>query len=117
MHRFFAFILLLSHMNTSMFLPQVPQEDVYDESGNQLDDITSVYEWVMVELGYDHQADDENDDSGQSFHVPHFEYFVQPIFKERKNTSINRKERKFFYPDNEKAVAASYDILKPPPKR
>ena len=79
MKKLFAFILLLSHMNTSMFLPQVPENDVYDKNGNQLDDITSVVECVMVYLDIDHHTDDENDDQGQNFHmVKIFEYCFQP---------------------------------------
>jgi hypothetical protein len=41
MKKLLAFILLLSHMNTSMFLPQVPEDDIYDGNGNQVDDINS----------------------------------------------------------------------------
>ena len=62
-------------MNTSMFLPQVPEDDVFDKSGRQIDDINSVVEWVATALGYDHTSDDEDDDSGQNFHlVKSYEY-------------------------------------------
>ena len=69
MKKILAFFLLISHMNTSMFLPQVPEDDVYDTNGNQLDDINSIVEYVMVKIGLDHTADDEDNDSGQNLHV------------------------------------------------
>lgn len=69
MKKCLAFILLLSHMNTSMFLPQTPENDVFDRSGQQVDDINSVVEFLCVKLGYDHTCDDEDNDSGQYFHV------------------------------------------------
>ena len=82
MRRVLAFIVLLSHMNTSMLLPQCAIPDVYDSNGNQIDDITSIVELIRVDLGYDHHADDENDDSGQSFHVARCEFVIQPFFQE-----------------------------------
>lgn len=116
MRRFVAFILLLSHMNTSMFLPQVPEQDVYDAKGNQLDDITSIVELVRVKLGYDHHADDENDDSGQNFHVPHFEYTFEPFSEEIKHDFIIKKSDQFPDHHEQKIPSVSYDIIVPPPK-
>jgi hypothetical protein len=104
-------------MNTSMFLPQAPEADVYDANGNQLDDITSIVELIRVQLGYDHHADDENDDSGQNFHIANFyEYTFQPFYTEIKNESrINKQDR--FHDLNESIIPSiSYDILVPPPK-
>ncbi|MEO9145339.1 MAG: hypothetical protein ABI237_07245 [Ginsengibacter sp.] len=117
MRRLLAFILLISHMNTSMFLPQAPEVDVYDTNGNQLDDITSIVELVRVQLGYDHHADDENDDSGQNFHIVNFyEYTFQPFFTEEKNETLLEKETRFHNLDESKTLSISYDILVPPPK-
>ena len=69
MKKIVAFILLLCHMNTSMFLPQMDEEDVYIASGQQVDDINSVVEYVdQVMLGHkDDTPEDEDDDSGQNF--------------------------------------------------
>ena len=118
MKRLLAFILLLSHMNTSMLLPQAPEEDVYDCNGNQLDDITSIVELVMVKLGIDHHADDENDDQGQNFHIVKiFEYCFQPSFSEinYKGFAIDKKTMFGVYKEN-KTPDVSFDIIIPPPK-
>jgi len=118
MRRLLAFILLLSHMNTSMFFPQVPEEDVYDSRGNQLDNITSIVEWVRVKTGLDHTADNENDNRAQSLHqVKDFQYTFDPTSFTKnisacfKLVNVNYTE----YPHS-KIPSVSYDILVPPPK-
>ena len=118
MKKLLAFILLLSHMNTSMFLPQVPEDDIYDGNGNQLDDINSIVEFVMVKLGIDHHADDEDDDSGQNFHLVNATvYFYQQEIK-------ILEQQKFTDPIGHSYTGyiscrlntPSYDIIAPPPK-
>lgn len=116
MKRFLAFLLLVSHMNTSMFLPQAPEQDVYDANGNQLDDITSIVELVRVKLGWDHTADDENDDSGQNFHIVNTEYTIEPFFGKVNNDFAINYSKEFFDYKELKIPAMSYDILVPPPK-
>ncbi len=117
MKKLLAFILLLSHMNTSMFLPQVPEDDVYDANGNQVDDINSVVEYVMVKLGLDHHADDEDDDSGQNFHLVKNAEFFPPVFSEIKTNDFFTTEPAVFgeYKEN-KIPMISFDIIIPPPK-
>lgn len=116
MRRFLAFILLLSHMNTSMFLPQAPEQDLYDVNGNQIDDITSVVELMRVKLGFDHHADDENDDSGQNFHICHSEYTFETFSKEIKQGFVTKKSDDFCDLNGQKIPSVSYDIIVPPPK-
>lgn len=116
MKRWLAFILILSHMNTSMFLPQVPEQDVYDANGNQLDDITSLVELVRVKLGYDHRADDENDDSGQNFHIVNTTYTIEPAWRELKNDVALNNGSDFHDFILSKIPSVSYDIIVPPPK-
>jgi hypothetical protein len=117
MKRMLAFFLLLSHMNTSMFLPQVPEDDIYDTNGNQVDDINSVFEYVMVKIGLDHHADDEDDDSGQNLHiVTGFQYTFQPFFSEIIKKYSENKTDSFGEYSQEKIPSISYDIIVPPPK-
>jgi hypothetical protein len=118
MKKLFAFILLLSHMNTSMFLPQVPENDIYDKNGNQVDDINSIVEFVMVHLGLDHHADDEDNDQGQNFHIVKiFDYCFQPLFSEiKKDDSTGIKEAIFGEYKECKIPDVSVDIIIPPPK-
>ena len=119
MKKIAALFLLLSHMNTSMFLPQVAMDDVYDANGQQTDDITSVVEYIRVTLGYDKTADDENDDSGQNFHVvKNIEYSFQQqvIVIDRQDFSELKKNTfgEYKIPSHN---APSFDILTPPPNQ
>lgn len=118
MKKLLAFILLLSHMNTSMLLPQAPEDDVYDKNGNQVDDINSIVEFVMVHLGIDHHADDEDDDQGQNFHIVKvFEYCFQPVFNNIKTNEFSITEHAMFGEYKEDKIPnISLDITIPPPK-
>ena len=117
MKKCFAFILLICHMNTSMFLPQVQEEDVYNENGVQVDDINSIVELINVELGYDKTADDEDDDSGQNFHVvklPEYSFQQQSVLIERPDfKNINSKAFSEYKVASVKSVVK--DIVTPPP--
>lgn len=118
MRRLLAFILLLSHMNTSMFFPQVPEQDVYDNKGNQLDNITSIVEWVRVKTGLDHTADNENGNRAQNLHqVKDFQYTFDPAsFTKNIFTCFKLVNVKYTEYPNSKIPSVSYDILVPPPK-
>ena len=117
MKKVLAFILLLSHMNTSMFLPQVPEVDTYDANGNQLDDINSIVEYVMVQVGLDHHADDEDDDSGQNLHVvTGFQYTFEPFFGYVAKHYAEINTNLFSEYHQQKIPSIAYDIIVPPPK-
>jgi len=105
-------------MNASMFLPQVAEDDVYDKNGIQEDDINSVLEYFSVALGYDTTADDEDDDSGQNFHLAKtVEYTYQQQF-----LIISQPEFAAIVKHNfaeyqlEKITPVSFDIITPPPE-
>lgn len=118
MKRIVAFLLLVSHMNTSMFLPQVPEHDVYDAHGNQVDDINSIAELVLVSLGIDQTADDEDDDCGQNFQfVRMADCAFHPFFSETTNTAASGIVSRL-YSDftNNKISLIAYDLIIPPPK-
>jgi hypothetical protein len=118
MKRFLAFIVLLSHMNTSMLMPQAPEQDVYDANGNQVDDINSVVELIMVKLGLDQTPDDEDSDNGQNFHLVNMvDYYYEPVYTLVKNNTLSEKENKAFgYFADSKIQQISYDLIIPPPK-
>lgn len=118
MKRLLAFTLLICHMNTSMFLPQVPEHDVYDAHGNQVDDINSITELVLVSLGIDHTPDDEDDDSGQNFQLVRMADCVfHPFYNEIKSMGASTNTR-VLYSDftNNKISRIAYDLIIPPPK-
>lgn len=118
MKRLLALLVLLSHMNTSMFMPQVQEQDIYDASGKKIDDINSVIEYIGVTLGIDHTADDEDDDTGQYFHVikaaPY--YSPQHIAEVRGKKCPVIKSRCFteYKPVRLKRIAL--EIITPPPE-
>ena len=117
MKKCFAFLLLVCHMNTSMFLPQVQEEDVYDANKEQIDDINSIVELINVELGYDKTADDEDDDSGQNFHIvklAEYSFQQQSVLIERLDfKEINNKTFSEYKVPSIKSVVS--DIVTPPP--
>lgn len=117
MKKLFAVILLLCHMNASMFLPQVGEDDVFDKNGAQADDINSVVEFFQVQFGYDHTSDDEDSDSGQNFHlVKVFDYnFDQvPVIIITHDFSENKKLEFADY-CTPALTFPCFDILTPPP--
>jgi len=98
-----------------MLLPQVPVMDVYDEQGQQYDDITSIAELSLTEIGYVHCSDDENDDNGQTFCVPHFEYTFSVMYEKVNKCYKNAGSQLFVECKTGKVIKTSYDILVPPP--
>lgn len=118
MKRLTAFILILCHINFSMFLPQVPEFDCYDKNGQQIDDINSVVEYVEVTLGYDHTADDEDDDNGQNFHlVKAVEYYYEQkvVVLETEKVQIEQSVPKHFDHMVPYTQTCYPDIPTPPP--
>lgn len=117
MRKCFAFVLLVCHMNTSMFLPQVQEDDVYDKNGQQIDDINSIFELINVQLGYDKTSDDEDDDSGQNFHVvKNSEYsFQQQSVLMHRDAFTEIKKYKFSDYKMPAIKSLIFDIVSPPP--
>lgn len=106
-------------MNTSMFLPQVAEHDVYDAQGNQIEDINSVTELIMVSLGIDRIPEDEDDDTGQNFQLVRVADCVfHPFFSQIKSTGFSAKAPEL-YGDftNNKISLIVYDLIIPPPKQ
>ena len=105
-------------MNTSMFLPQVTEEDQYAANGQQLDDINSVLEYFAVALGYDHTPDDEDDDSGQNFHlVKAFDYNFEQQYSLLRTENISQQctqEYAFYITASIQLI--SFDVVTPPPE-
>ncbi len=117
MKKLLAFLLLVSHMNTSMLLPQVPEADLFDTNGNHIDDINSMVEYFAVIFGYDHTADDEDNDDGQNFHLvktadcnSEHSFFLNTQDKLRKIIRTN-----FSNLQSTKIETISFDIITPPP--
>ncbi|MDB5279469.1 MAG: hypothetical protein JWR61_4424 [Ferruginibacter sp.] len=104
-------------MNASMFLPQIAEDDLYDSSGKQLDDVNSVIEYFQVALGYDHHVDDEDDDNGQNFHlVKNVECNFQQCYFAPEPAIVSSVSPPVFYHTDERNFRSiSMDIISPPP--
>lgn len=117
MRKFLAFFLLINHLNTSMLLPQVPETDVYDMHGQEVDDINSVFEYVMVYLGFDNYPDDEDNDSGQNFRVPSFaQYTIQLEGEPALKLKIYQSKPAYIIYNEGNLHNRSSEILVPPPE-
>lgn len=117
MRQILAFILIISHMNTSMFFPMVPEQDVFDSKGNQIDNITSIIEWIRVKTGLDHTADNENDDRAQNLHpVKVLQYTSDHYFLKSVNNFPALIDNHYTEMPKSKVLMPSYEILVPPPK-
>ncbi len=66
-----VYIVLFMHVNTYMFFPMIDEQDVYEASGVQKDDINSLIEYIdQVVLGHhDDTPEDEDDDQAHFYHL------------------------------------------------
>jgi hypothetical protein len=114
-----AFIVLLCHMNSSMFLPQGAEQDIFNSSGQQQDDINTVIEYIgkIVFGNHVNVPLDEDDDSGQNFHmVKEVNYLFEPFFTDLEQDITESKTPVFFDAFKEQKIAVvSFDIISPPP--
>jgi len=122
MNRIFAYILLLIHINTTMFVPVTDERDVYDACGHQINDINTFIGLIdQVILGNTEIThEDEDDDlahyftggSGLTSYVPNAQEIM--LSKEEPTT----EDLAIAYPRMavQKIRPVAYDILTPPPK-
>lgn len=119
MKKLFACILLLSHINSSVFFQSADETDVYDKKGRQIDDINSLAEYIdqVILENHDSTPEDEDDDQAEYFQVSqintyNFEPYriqIEPLKKEdKKNYSNFLTENKFTSP--------VFEIPCPPPE-
>lgn len=99
-----------------MLLPQVPEADIYDSNGNQIDDITSIVELIRVKLGYDKHADDEDSDNGQNFHIVTLDYAIQLFPQKITYYSPAKKKKQSYIENDSKTSSVVNDIIVPPPE-
>ena len=73
MSRIIAILLLLLHVNYSMFIPVMDEVDSYNACGVQVDDINSTCEYIdQIVLGNeDDSPEDEDDDQAHYFNSMH----------------------------------------------
>jgi hypothetical protein len=120
MNRLLSFLVLISHMNFIMFIPQVEEIDLFNVQCVQEDDINSLYEYVdqIVLSGEDVSPEDEDDDTARYFYVTQVD---QSPFHQLnivlKNPAYSLPHKIDFPSDpNQKLPSLFSDIQSPPPK-
>src|SRR5215208_1440133 len=114
-----AFLLLLSHINSSMLIPQADEFDVY-ANGQQTDDINTIVEYIQQEVldVPDETPEDEDDDKGQNLVSWRFgdEACQQGFNQIQIGHPLSDNAPECFANYKEKEFLISYDIAAPPPK-
>ena len=114
------FIVLLVHINWSMFLPQVAEQDIFNAQGQQQKDINTVIEYIdeVILDKHDKNPIDTDNDQGQNFHlVKIVDYYFEVDFTPVKHRPlIAAAKQQFCLFSEEKLYLVTLDILAPPPK-
>ncbi|SEP30529.1 hypothetical protein [Niastella yeongjuensis] len=122
LRKILAYILLFAHINTSMFIPQMDEEfDMYDNAGNQIDDINTLIEFIDQDvLGhYDSSPEDEDNDTGRPLHVIKIvDYSYHPFFEEAQTKVAIKEDPEIVFTGyiEHKLPAGFTHIVIPPPK-
>ncbi|MFI5186871.1 MAG: hypothetical protein ACHQF0_09115 [Chitinophagales bacterium] len=117
MKNLFAFILLLAHVNFSMFIAQLDEVDAYDRSGQQKEDVNSLVQFIAEAFHIKHKPlKDSDDDNARYFHASKFdEYNFSQLGLIKKEYFETGKMK--FPPYFEKLTTLIFiDMQGPPPK-
>lgn len=119
MRRIIAYLFLLLHFNTGIFLPEAGEVDVYDTHGQLADDINSALEYSVQEVfGYDDPYPEDEDDDQPGFYqqIDDIQYCIlsAPVHIEN-HAAIAAAAR--IYPEGlvQAPVSIPYEIVSPPP--
>lgn len=112
-----AFLVLVSHINFSMFIAQVDEMDVFDKSGQQRDDVNCLVEYLANTFHIKHKPlKDSDDDNARYFHVAKLPSYTLPQVIVSKENSFNFCKKTFSIFIEKKIASVSLDIQGPPPK-
>jgi hypothetical protein len=112
-----AFIVLLSHINFSMFIAQTDEVDVFDKNGQQHEDVNSLVEYLANTFHIKHKPiKDSDDDNARYFHVVKLPNCIIPQPIVAKEDNLNFIDRSFPLYIEKKLISVSLDIQGPPPK-
>lgn len=115
-----AAILLISHINFSMFIAQVDEVDTYDTNGNRINDINSLTEYIndIVLHHRNTPRSDEDDNNARYFHLIKLTgyFFSQPVTVSGSKPADVKSKTTFPYINTQKLLSVFYDVVTPPPK-
>ena len=119
MKRVIGLLLLLIHINTSMFIPVIDEQDMYDEHGHQVNDITTLTQFISQEiLGHKNTVDkDQDDDQAHFFNIKVHEYTFNITPVEIVNEGIHpQSSTRYNTPTDDNSLSSvNYDVIAPPP--
>lgn len=115
-----AFILLLLHVNFSMFIAQVDDLDVYEARGMKVRDIDSLADWLQQAFSKQKSGDSHNEDKDDGdarfFHIIKLTQFFSPHFIPVKKTFVNAAATHAPVRNETNLPAGFFSIQLPPPK-
>ena len=112
-----AFIVLLSHINFSMFIAQIDEVDVFDKNGQQREDVNSLVEYLASTFHIKHKPiKDSDDDNARYFHVVKLPSCIIPLPILAKEDNFGLSDKSFPLYIEKKLIRVSLDIQGPPPK-
>lgn len=119
MKHLLTILVLLSHINTSMFIPVLDEKDQFDSKGRQLDDINSVAQYIKDVL-IDHgkgRHKDTDDDQAHYFVIANCNYYIfqQVKILEPESASFDHSKNYCGYIESS-FKEHSPEHLSPPPK-
>ncbi|MFI5133625.1 MAG: hypothetical protein ACHQEB_04775 [Chitinophagales bacterium] len=120
MRHFFALLLLVSHINVSMFIAQVDEVDTYDAKGKPLNDINTLTEYIHDVLLHKQgkPRPDEDDDNARYFQVSVsslYDFQQNKIKTSSEDLGTNNIKEYSLFKEN-KWLSPVLEITSPPPK-
>ena len=112
-----AFIVLVSHINFSMFIAQIDEVDVFDKTGQQHEDVNSLVDYLANTFRIKHKpVKDSDDDNARYFHLVKLPGCIipQPIVAKEDNFNVSDKSFPLYI--EKKLISVALDIQGPPPK-
>ncbi|WP_344825336.1 hypothetical protein [Rurimicrobium arvi] len=126
MRRLTALLILLLHINTSLFIPVVDEVDMYDVSGRQVGDINSLVQ-LLGELITDCRFSPETDHDDDRAHFFNLTHHIHTYTFSRTTLTINDCIPRIsgygtlsrrYEPVNDRRVRKGVtEILVPPPEK
>ncbi|MBS1584758.1 MAG: hypothetical protein JSS82_04365 [Bacteroidetes bacterium] len=120
MRRLVALVILLIHINTSMFIPVMDEVDIYDVHGNQVNDINTVVDYVdqVIMKHKPKPHPDSDDDQAHFFNIIKAQQFIiNPFIIIHRRPEFIAESKPGYTGFREKNFSSiTYDVTAPPPK-
>jgi hypothetical protein len=120
LQKLLAAILLLSHINFSMFIAQVDEVDTYDKKGKQQEDINSMVQYVAYLFNIKHKplpdSDDDNARYSLIISMPLYDFQPVKIKSTREEFFAAGKKNEYSIYKEQNLLSPVIEISTPPPE-